>query len=154
MTHMKHMYTFEQWLRSLVCVCVCVCVSRTHTHAHPECHCWKPLKALMARAFRNDSYPILCAPSSNDSDPSCAYVCVCVCRVHTHTLIHTHSNDPHHSLIWHMGSAWHMGWLQSVGSIKLKVSFAEYRLCYKPLSQKRPMILHDICHSLDMSLTQ
>jgi len=44
------------------------------------------------------------------------------------------------------GVAWlsmlHMGgWLQSVGSIKLQVSFAEYHLFLQALFQKRPMIL-------------
>ena len=34
-----------------------------------------------------------------------------------------------------------MGWLRSVGSIKLQVSFAEYRLFYRALLQKRPIIL-------------
>ena len=34
-----------------------------------------------------------------------------------------------------------MGWLRSVGSIKLYVSFAEYRLFYRSLLQKRPIIL-------------
>jgi len=34
-----------------------------------------------------------------------------------------------------------MGWLRSVGSIKLYVSFAEYRLFYRALLQKRPVIL-------------
>jgi len=34
-----------------------------------------------------------------------------------------------------------MGWLQLVGSIKLQVSFAEYRLFYRALLQKRPLIL-------------
>jgi len=34
-----------------------------------------------------------------------------------------------------------MGWLRSVGSIKLQVSFAEYRLFYRALLQKRPTIL-------------
>ena len=34
-----------------------------------------------------------------------------------------------------------MGWLQSVGSIKLYVSFAEYRLFYRAFLPKRPMIL-------------
>ena len=34
-----------------------------------------------------------------------------------------------------------MGWLQSVGSIKLYVSFAEYRFFYKSVLQKRPIIL-------------
>jgi len=33
-----------------------------------------------------------------------------------------------------------MGWLRSVGSIKLYVSFAEYRLFYRALLQKRPII--------------
>jgi len=32
-------------------------------------------------------------------------------------------------------------WLRSVGSIKLQVSFAEYRLFYRALLQKRPIIL-------------
>jgi len=34
-----------------------------------------------------------------------------------------------------------MGWLRSVGSIKLQVSLAEYRLFYRALLQKRPIIL-------------
>jgi len=34
-----------------------------------------------------------------------------------------------------------MGWLRSVGSIKLKVSFAEYGFFYRALLQKRPIIL-------------
>jgi len=34
-----------------------------------------------------------------------------------------------------------MGWLRLVGSLKLQVSFAEYRLFYRALLQKRPIIL-------------
>jgi len=34
-----------------------------------------------------------------------------------------------------------MGWLRSVGSTKLYVSFAEYRLFYRALLQKRPINL-------------
>jgi len=34
-----------------------------------------------------------------------------------------------------------MGWLRLVGSLKLQVSFAEYRLLYRALLQKRPVIL-------------
>jgi len=34
-----------------------------------------------------------------------------------------------------------MGWLRLVGSIKLQGSFAEYSLFYRPLLQKRPIIL-------------
>ena len=34
-----------------------------------------------------------------------------------------------------------MGWLRLVGSVKLQVSFAEYRLFYRALLQKRPIVL-------------
>jgi len=34
----------------------------------------------------------------------------------------------------------HMGWLRMVGSLKLYVSFAEYRLFYMAPLQKRPII--------------
>jgi len=34
-----------------------------------------------------------------------------------------------------------MGWIRLVGSLKLQVSFAEYRLFYRALLQKRPIIL-------------
>jgi len=37
-----------------------------------------------------------------------------------------------------------MGWLRFVGSLKLKVSFAEYRLFYRALLQKRPIILRSL----------
>jgi len=37
-----------------------------------------------------------------------------------------------------------MGWLRAVGSFKLYVSFAEYRLFYRALLQKRPIILRSL----------
>jgi len=37
-----------------------------------------------------------------------------------------------------------MGWLRLVGSLKLHVSFAEYRLFYRALLQKRPIILRSL----------
>ena len=37
-----------------------------------------------------------------------------------------------------------MGWLRLVGSLKLQVSYAEYRLFYMALLQKRPMILSSL----------
>ena len=40
-----------------------------------------------------------------------------------------------------MGGMSIMGWLRLVGSSKLYVSFAEYRLFYRALLQKRPIIL-------------
>ena len=41
-----------------------------------------------------------------------------------------------------------MGWLQLVGSLKLQVYFAEYRLFYRSLLQKRPIILRSAGSSL------
>ena len=37
-----------------------------------------------------------------------------------------------------------MGWLRLVGSLKLQVSFTEYRLFYRALLQKRPVILRSL----------
>jgi len=37
-----------------------------------------------------------------------------------------------------------MGWLRVVGSLKFQVSFAEYRLFYRALLQKRPVILRSL----------
>jgi len=37
-----------------------------------------------------------------------------------------------------------MGWLRFVGSLKLQVSLAEYRLFYRALLQKRPIILRSL----------
>jgi len=37
-----------------------------------------------------------------------------------------------------------MGWLRLVGSLKLQVSFAEYRLLYRALLQKRLIILRSL----------
>jgi len=76
---------------------------------------------------------------------ACACVCVCVCVIYfrrasvdsagyccsvTHSVL---SYMVCHLLV--------MGWLRSVGSMKLHVSFAEYRLFYRALLQKRPIIL-------------
>ena len=38
----------------------------------------------------------------------------------------------------------HMGWLRWVGALKSYVSFAEYRLFYRALLQKRPIILRSL----------
>ena len=37
-----------------------------------------------------------------------------------------------------------MGWLQSVGSSKFQVSFAEYTLFYRALLQRRPLIFRSL----------
>ena len=57
------------------------------------------------------------------------YVCICACVcVYVVCVCVSHNVDPH------------MMWLRSVGSIKFQVSFAEYRLFYRALLQKRPKI--------------
>ena len=37
-----------------------------------------------------------------------------------------------------------MGWLRLVGSLKVQVSFAEFRLLYRALLQKRPIVLRSL----------
>jgi len=44
----------------------------------------------------------------------------------------------------HMFACYGVGWLRLVGTLKLDVSFAEYRLFYWALLQKRPMILRSL----------
>jgi len=48
------------------------------------------------------------------------------------------------SLTFHNSLTFNMGWLRLVGSLKLKVSFAEHRLFYRALLQKRPIILKSL----------
>ena len=55
-----------------------------------------------------------------------------------------------HSLssLWYLDPPWlsrsGMGWLRLVGSLKSYVSFAEYRLFYRALLPKRPIILRSL----------
>jgi len=50
-------------------------------------------------------------------------------------------------------SRWTMGWLRSVGSNKSLVSFAEYSLFNRALSQKRPIIIVVYCCIHDYTIT-
>ena len=77
----------------------------------------------------------------------CVRVCVCVCVfVYTCMFKYTHSHELplycHHVRLnfIYMCCLSIMGWLRLVGSLKLQISFAEYRLCYKALLHKRPII--------------
>ena len=62
---------------------------------------------------------------------------------HCNTLQHTatHCNTLNQYRVALVRMFIDMGWLRSVGSIKLVVSFAAYRLFYRALLQKRPIIL-------------
>ena len=44
-----------------------------------------------------------------------------------------------------------MGWLPSTGSFNLQVSYAEYRLFYRALLQKRPIILRSLLMHLNVT---
>ena len=48
------------------------------------------------------------------------------------------------NLKYHLASHLDMGWLRLVGSLELQVSFAEYRLFYRALLQKRHIILRSL----------
>jgi len=65
-----------------------------------------------------------------------------------HTSRDTHGNTNHdntkHGDSWDISNIDTMGWLWSVGSLKLKVSFAEYRLFHRALLQRRPTILRSL----------
>jgi len=75
----------------------------------------------------------------------------CLYHIHTFTCVEWlhHTDDS-------------VGWLRLVGSLKWKVSFAEYSFFYRALLQKRPMILrsltlsddiwHKICHIDDSTI--
>jgi len=56
-----------------------------------------------------------------------------------HGWVMSHMNTSCHICMSHENESC-MGWLRSVGSIKLYTSFAEYRLFYRALLQKRPII--------------
>ena len=69
---------------------------------------------------------------------TCLYVCSCVPN-HTRPITHTHVKHSH-------GQG--MRSLRLVGSLKLDVSFAGYRLFYGALLQKRPIILRSLLISV------
>ena len=62
-----------------------------------------------------------------------------MCVSYIHATVSSHKNDTRHT-----SNEVYMGWLRLVGSLKLQVSFAEYRLFYRALLQKRPIILKSL----------
>ena len=63
---------------------------------------------------------------------------------YAHNHSHTHTNTPFSTLTTIPSPLLlRMGWLRLVGSLKLQVSFAEYRL-FRALLQKRPTILRSL----------
>jgi len=76
----------------------------------------------------------------------CAYVCVCahtrICIAYTMCTRSSAGKPP--TVCVHEKLKAHLEWLQLVGSLKLQVCFAEYRLFYRALLQKRPIILRSL----------
>ena len=72
------------------------------------------------------------------------YTCTYTC---TYIYIHVHLCSTTAAAV--LQQVYTMGWLRLVGSFKLQVSFAECRLLYRSLLQKRPraiMLRSDSCH--------
>jgi len=66
----------------------------------------------------------------------CIYVYICMLmnmHMYMYMCMHTHAR-----------MCTSMGWLRLVGSLDLKVSFAECHLFYRALLQKRPIILRSL----------
>jgi len=92
----------------------------------------------------------------------CIHICICTWAVYTYayahglyTHMHTHSGRmgcihifihtyQHICVYVNMCVRVCMGWLRLVGSLKLQVSFAEHRLFYRALLQKRPILLRSL----------
>ena len=96
--------------------CVCVRVQYIHIHMHMYAHVCTTILCLRV------------------------HTCVCACTIHTHAHAHIHV----HTLVYDNLESAGMGWLRLVGSFKLYVSFAEYRLLYRAVLQKRPIILRSL----------
>jgi len=86
--------------------------------------------------------------TQTDYNYVCVYtyiqVYICVLCVGVHIYVYTHEHTQHSYVRVYLYIQIDMGWLRSVGSIKLQVPFAEYRLFYRALVQKRPMILRSL----------
>ena len=75
----------------------------------------------------------------------CEYVCVCTCeRVSLSLCLSVSLSLSLCVWVSNLFSFYAMGWLRLVGSLKLYVSFAEYRLFYRAPLQKRPIILRSL----------
>jgi len=158
-------YTYTHthtYIHSLTCnliyiyvyVYVYVCVP---VHDTPE-----EMQENVSHTYAQTHTHMLCSFSLHFS---CICICVYLCTWHARRnarkyLSHAHTNTHTHALFvfpplfqsntilcilwfnWRAQAG--MGWLRLVGSLKLQVSFAENRLFYRALLQKRPIILRSL----------
>ena len=119
-----------------MCVCTCVCVC--------ECECVRMCVCESNRGKQERGR--VCERELFVGRTVYAHITGLFCRIssilwgsfakETYNLIDP-TNQSHPIFLSH---AKLMGWLRVVGSLKLQVSFAEYRLFYRALLQKRPII--------------
>ena len=111
-------------MHSCMCfICMCVCVIHTSfvCSAFMSCTCLYCVCTCMCTRMH-------------------AYICLCahICVMHAYVSLISHT-----CVYAFLNARVYIGmrWLQLVGSLKLQVSFAEYRLFHRALLQKRPVIL-------------
>jgi len=137
------------FIHACVRACVCVCVyERVRMGVHIFIHAHNQSSRL---ACRGDRQPQPCERGAGchlqTHSPPAQTGFTAHTSTSTHAYIHTYIPQYFHVCLPNFSSRavtmclLVMGWLRSVGSIKLKVSFAEYRLFYRALLQKRPIIL-------------
>jgi len=115
------------WVRdSFICMSSWRYIS--HVNSSSACMIWCIVTNSYIHEFVTHSY--VCVRDDTSAMSIChlhvwshVFICACAC-------VWIHQATQHMN----------MGWLRSVGSIKLYVSFAEYRLFYRSLLQKRPII--------------
>jgi len=129
--------TFYKGFTSFVLFCIFLLfflscfffISHTHPFSYPQT---QRLSLSLSLSFPLSNPRYALSLSSTAHMCSCYYVYVCA----SHSCIY--------GITPYMYSYYHMGWLRSVGSFKLQASFAEYRLFYRALLQKRPIILRSL----------
>ena len=130
-----------------VCMCMCTYIYNiqtltcthiyTHKHTHAHTHTHSPFRNVSSSLKVRQQTCLVRANMSYTSAHASTtrhYQTLHSPHTHAHTHILLLKSQPATQVLC-------MGWLRSVGSIRLQVSFAEYRLFYRALLQKRPVIL-------------
>ena len=111
-------------------ICLCVCIYREIIIMCVYIH-------LYMYTYTQTDYNYVCVYTY-------IQVYICVLCVGVHIYVYTHEHTQHSYVRVYLYIQIDMGWLRSVGSIKLQVPFAEYRLFYRSLLLKRPIILRSL----------
>jgi len=115
-----HLYIFNRSQTSFVVV--------SHTHTHTHIHTYTSSVPRVSHTHTHIHAHI------HTYTQTVSLSLTHVLAIKLYIMYHTLTHMPCYVVVY-------FGWLRSVGSIKLHVSFAEYRLFYRALLQKRPKIL-------------